>query len=416
MHRPRIVVVAPIAPSATGNGLAMRVHLLVAAAAVHHDVVVVVVPVAGSVPGAPAPDLGPGVEPVVWLAPTVPGDRAPVLAWLADPVWRPRLDALAPIPDAVAAAPPTRVPEVLDRLGGGPVAAVLACRLSTAPLALAVAERLGVPLVVDADDDDEAFHRRAGDHDAADRWGRVAALCLPAAHLVLVASPAERSGLARRHDLGDRVVVARNAVGLPPPTAPPPPGAHRLLFVGNLTYAPNVAGVRWFVHEVLPLLPAPWTVDLVGSPAPAVAELAGERVTVTGWVPDLADAYAAASVVVVPLLDGSGTRIKVLEAFAHGRPVVATTLGAAGLGVRSGEHLLLADDPVAFAGAVVAAAEPDRAGHLVAAARRLAADAYAADEVAAELGDRLADGIGRTAWPKQRTTGRPGPAPSTGST
>ncbi|CAN5441489.1 hypothetical protein BH10ACT1_BH10ACT1_33930 [soil metagenome] len=380
-------MLAPIAPAATGNGLAMRCHAVVRAAALHHEVVLVVVPVAGSVRGAPEP-----ADAYVTrfdLAPSARGDRRPLLAWMADPAWRDRLAALAPLPDAVAAAAPSRASEVIDLLGNPDVAGVVAVRLSLAPLALAVAERLGAPLVVDADDDDVAFHLRAQDPDAADRWRRVGAVCLPSARLVLVASGTEQASVAERWHLGDRVVVVPNAVDLPP-VAASPAGGHRLLLVGNLTYGPNVAGARWLVEEVLPLLPATWQIDLVGAPGAPVSALAGERVAVRGWVAEVTSSYAGTTVVAVPLHAGSGTRIKVLEAFAHGRPVVSTTVGAEGIAARHDEHLLLADDPATFARAVLRAAEPTTAVRLTAAARALVARAYAADDVATRLGDLLA--------------------------
>src|SRR5207249_9321009 len=78
-----------------------------------------------------------------------------------------------------------------------------------------------------------------------------------------------------------------------------------------------------------------------------------EGVEVVGTVPDVRPYLAAASVVVVPLLVGGGTRIKIFEAMAMGKAVVSTRIGAEGLPVNSGEHLLLADSPVDFADAVL---------------------------------------------------------------
>jgi glycosyltransferase involved in cell wall biosynthesis len=77
------------------------------------------------------------------------------------------------------------------------------------------------------------------------------------------------------------------------------------------------------------------------------------RTTVTGPVEDALEALAAAKICVVPLRSGSGTRFKILEAWAAERAVVSTTIGAEGLGARDGEHLLVADDATAFAAAVV---------------------------------------------------------------
>ncbi len=74
--------------------------------------------------------------------------------------------------------------------------------------------------------------------------------------------------------------------------------------------------------------------------------------TVVGRVPDMATELARADVVVVPVRFGSGTRLKILEAFAHRVPVVSTTIGAEGLGVEDRTHLLIADRPEEFADAI----------------------------------------------------------------
>jgi glycosyltransferase involved in cell wall biosynthesis len=136
----------------------------------------------------------------------------------------------------------------------------------------------------------------------------------------------------------------------------PIPG--RLAFVGLLRYTPNADAANWLVSDILPLIRerAPdMTLDIVGKePSPHTLALADAApgIRVLGSVPDVRPLLAAASVVVVPLRVGSGTRIKILQAMAMGRPVVSTTMGAEGLDARDGEHLLLADDPVAFAAAV----------------------------------------------------------------
>ena len=75
------------------------------------------------------------------------------------------------------------------------------------------------------------------------------------------------------------------------------------------------------------------------------------RVSVVGRVPDITEELARADLVVVPLRYGSGTRVKILEAFAHRIPVASTTLGAEGLGAVDGVHLLLGDTTTALAGA-----------------------------------------------------------------
>jgi sugar transferase (PEP-CTERM/EpsH1 system associated) len=137
-----------------------------------------------------------------------------------------------------------------------------------------------------------------------------------------------------------------------------PPAADRVLFFGRLDYYPNVDGLEFFVRDILPVLKRrrPGTeLHIVGSGSTAGIEslvAADPAVRVIGRVADLRDALRSASVVVVPLRVGGGTRLKVLEALSMARPVVSTTIGAEGIDVRSGEHLVLADRADAFATAV----------------------------------------------------------------
>jgi len=129
-----------------------------------------------------------------------------------------------------------------------------------------------------------------------------------------------------------------------------------ILFQGTLRYPPNAEAARYLVNEVLPKLARRMPdieVRLVGVSTPALEELDDQpQVSVVGRVADITDELARADLVVVPIRFGSGTRLKILEAFAHRIPVVSTTLGAEGLGVTDGEHLLLADDASAMASAV----------------------------------------------------------------
>jgi glycosyltransferase involved in cell wall biosynthesis len=98
-----------------------------------------------------------------------------------------------------------------------------------------------------------------------------------------------------------------------------------------------------------------------------------EGVEVLGLVADLPGVLAAARAVVVPIWDGGGTRLKVLEALAAGRPVVATTLGASGVGFEDGKHGLLGERPVELAALLaVLLADPERAAGMGAEGRRLA--------------------------------------------
>lgn len=138
---------------------------------------------------------------------------------------------------------------------------------------------------------------------------------------------------------------------------PPAPreGAPRVILFGDMQYWPNVRAASFFHREVYPLLKArhPDLVWVIAGRNPhetIVSAVAGDpSVVVTGTVPDMSDTVRAADVVVVPLLEGSGTRFKLLEAWALGRPVVSTTIGAEGLECENGREVLIADTPAAFA-------------------------------------------------------------------
>lgn len=157
-------------------------------------------------------------------------------------------------------------------------------------------------------------------------------------------------------------VVPNSFPGLPAlPTRSWRPPA-RMLFLGTMTYHPNEDAALYFCNEILPLirheLDEGITLDIVGkAPSQRVLGLAeAGHVAVIGGVPAVEPYYAAADFVVVPIRYGGGTRIKILEALALGRPVVSTTIGAEGLDLRDGTDILLADTPTAFARHCVALA------------------------------------------------------------
>jgi glycosyltransferase involved in cell wall biosynthesis len=130
-----------------------------------------------------------------------------------------------------------------------------------------------------------------------------------------------------------------------------------ILFVGFHRHPPNADGCRYLVEQVGPLL---WDrlpdarIRIVGEAGEVVRRLhEPPRVTVTGAVANLAAELERADVAAVPIPYGSGTRIKILEAFAHRIPVVATRIGAEGIDAADGRHLLIGDRVDAFARACV---------------------------------------------------------------
>jgi polysaccharide biosynthesis protein PslH len=125
-----------------------------------------------------------------------------------------------------------------------------------------------------------------------------------------------------------------------------------LLFTGNMDYAPNVDAVQYFVKEMWPAISIanPNTKFIIAGqrPVDAVKRLANDRIEVTGFIPDLKDMYAQASVVIAPLRFGAGTQNKVLEAMAMGVPTVCTHIGFEGLQIQSGQGVIMAKDRDAF--------------------------------------------------------------------
>ena len=131
-----------------------------------------------------------------------------------------------------------------------------------------------------------------------------------------------------------------------------------LIFAGLLNWEPNVAGIRYFVHEIWPLIGRDHPgvrLYLAGrDPVPSITRLQAEDrgIVVVPNPEDMRPWSARAMVFICPILAGGGTRLKILDALAMGKPVVSTSIGCEGLRVQDGEHLLIADDPKSFATAV----------------------------------------------------------------
>jgi glycosyltransferase involved in cell wall biosynthesis len=173
--------------------------------------------------------------------------------------------------------------------------------------------------------------------------------------LVLVTSEADRQ---RVLDLSPRARVAVYPNAIPLRDVPQVVDEEVVAFSGNLEYHPNVNAVRYFHKSVWPALREAFPSlrwRLIGKNEFAVRDLvAGDpRIELTGPVEDAVEELARARVVVVPLLAGSGTRIKILEAWAAGRCVVSTPIGAEGLPARDGENIRIVQGPGPMAEAVL---------------------------------------------------------------
>lgn len=223
------------------------------------------------------------------------------------------------------------------------------------------------------------------------RWERRA---MEASRATFVCSEPDRAYLESRGAPG-RVVTVPNAVDMPP-RVPAPAQGKVMLFLGLLSFGPNSAAADHLVRDIWPLVhrAVPDARLVVAGARPellAAYQAPPPGVTFPGFVADLERLYAEVALVCCPIRSGSGTRIKILEAAAWGRPVVSTTLGAEGLEFTDGAEILLRDDPRDFAEACIALLQdPNRACELARRARAVVEQKYVRRVVV----DRIAGIIG----------------------
>ena len=139
----------------------------------------------------------------------------------------------------------------------------------------------------------------------------------------------------------------------PPSTITPP----RIVFTGSMDWEPNIDAMEYFCAQVWPRILSEYPdaiFQIVGrNPFARVQRLASQSVQVTGTVPSVKDYLRDATIVVVPLRIGGGTRLKIYEAMAMGKALVSTSIGAEGLSFENGRDLMLADDASSFADAIL---------------------------------------------------------------
>ncbi|NLG28451.1 MAG: glycosyltransferase, partial [Chloroflexi bacterium] len=184
---------------------------------------------------------------------------------------------------------------------------------------------------------------------------------------------------------------------------------HTLVYNGALTYSANYDAMAWFLAEVYPLIVrAVPDVTLTITGSTRGVDLAGlaldPSVRLSGYVDDIRPVVDSASVCVVPLREGGGTRLKILEAMALGTPVVSTTKGAEGLALRAGEHMLLADTPAAFAEHTVRLLQRPEVGEQMAARARAHVEAH---YDWTPIGQRFVDLVEQVVAARRATPGAP---------
>ena len=265
-------------------------------------------------------------------------------------------------------------------------------------VAHALPARGGVPRLIDAHNVENVLVERLAEHEAR-RWRRP--LMSWQAFKTRRAEQATYAGFDRCVAVSeiDRARIEALAPGVPVSlvpngvdvkaftVSPAPVDPNLIVFVGSMDWPPNVQGVTWFVRDVLPEIrrrrPAA-RVLVVGRrpPRALVRALASTHVRFTGTVEDVRPFVEQAGVVIVPLLSGGGTRLKILEAWAMGKPIVSTSVGAEGLPGVHGINLMLADAPGGFAGCVTDLIDDEPArGRLAAAGRTLVEERFAWERV-----------------------------------
>ena len=371
MPRQTLLYVSPEIPRMTGSGMAIRSGAQILALAESFEVWVAVTTEA-SVEEAEA-RIPPEIR-AACASLTIVSAKSTMMRLLErsrTAQQRLLIQVLAPLPlmharagaglsalvDAIAAAHPARRFDVLHCF-----------RVATAPIEGLLRQRgfTWTRAVLDIDDN-ESFAKRRHIRDLRTTLGRQASAAgwlevvklrriesrlIPRFQDAFVCSREDQLRMRSRFPDVNWFVVP-NVVFEPASFVRRPNPAFTLLFVGTLDYGPNSDGLTFFVRDVRPLLrdAAPFRLIIAGRhPGPQVRAFeALDEVTLVANPPDLTELYAQADAAIVPIRLGAGTRVKLLEAFSYGVPVVSTELGAEGLELEQETDLLIANDAAAFA-------------------------------------------------------------------
>lgn len=283
------------------------------------------------------------------------------------------------------------------------VAAVQCEHLWSFPLACRLACHLSVPLILVEHNVEAVYTERAYNLPLLSRV--VASFerrALQRCDRVVVCSEVDAAVLVERYGVEhERIWIVPNGVNLPEKRnarqsqALPDSLRNRklVLFLGKTDYPPNAEAIRIIQEELAPRLKAHTSsavLAVVGGPREADYSQIERGLVFTGYVQDLQEWLAAASVCIAPLTSGSGTRLKLLEYAAHAKPIVATSVAAEGLKLRDGEELLLADDWNKFVEAILTfTREPEHAAHLACQAYRSVEREYQWTAIAARYQEQV---------------------------
>ncbi|MES3012829.1 MAG: glycosyltransferase [Pseudomonadota bacterium] len=194
-----------------------------------------------------------------------------------------------------------------------------------------------------------------------------------------------------------RMSMLGNVIHVPEETSPPAAVPRRILMVGYFRHEPNASGLRWFASEVLPLLTRHFPdirLHAVGKCPDGFDQGFAANVVIRGFVEDLAAEYRHAEMVIAPIASGGGSQIKVIEALAHRRPLVASRFSSAAFAdkLKSGEHLMSADTAIEWQAACLSTlSDPVRADEIALCGHCAVRAHYGIDGMLAEVTRTLAE-------------------------
>jgi glycosyltransferase involved in cell wall biosynthesis len=396
MSGPKLLYVSPVVPAPGGSGRAMRAWHNLQALASEYDVSLLVTPA-----GLRHDPLPAHLEEICRRAACAPlrplADARAVLRLVAGRLAWTRALVRSGMPVEWRAVTPRRLHEAADVVGGREFDVIHVFRLYEEPFAREITAHSRREL--DLDDLESAtrrsiaaLHRERGRASVGRALEAEAAACeaaedraLAGFDRVFVSSREERDALAARPGRASVEVLPNVVAAVAQRPRKHDGGDFALLLVGSFSYYPNLDALLVACDEVLPelrkLSRRPIAVHVVGPDIPSRVQRrlrSIPEVKIAGRVADVTPYYRLADAALLPLRAGGGTRIKALEAFARGVPVVSTALGVAGLGARDGEQALLGETPAALAGQCARLMEsPDLAATLSRAALALAQERFA---------------------------------------
>ncbi|MEP2943048.1 MAG: glycosyltransferase family 4 protein [Hyphomicrobiales bacterium] len=380
IKRKRILLIAPVMPAQTGGGLPMRLGGFLEAAAALGDVDVLTIPYISSINAEETAFTRKYTKRLIVIE-----SKGRIDTFLD--IIRHKAGQEQSLPAFAAHGRPSTcihmsspvLRDAAHAVSGQSYDLCIVVRLNCLPILEAIMETTKLKRVIcDLDDDDQQVAienaqnaLELGDN-ATHEWFKTEAGIFRAfldkmsmkTELMTISNPLSLARLSTPEQKTP-IHLVENSISItsPVPTVDRP----MLLFVGILNYEPNMEGLKWFFSNVWGQIKQaiPDVKMLVAGrlPTKEIISLTKENgVELLNDLPDITEAYAATSLAIVPLLSGSGTRIKILEAGAYGMPVVSTEKGAEGLALQDGEHgWIVPQDPDAFATACIEALRsPDK--------------------------------------------------------